>query len=241
MWLFSYFIRTTLILLGFLDLNFLTNIAHVINATSILSMAVCSLGDIQSNIWLYDMLLWSFHLLMSWACEVDMEGDVESVDLAGIIISDGITLVPMIVSYIPLSLVVANISLFHSIQLSWLSWPRNINSDLQTLVHLTTLRDSILSPPLVQPCTNTFPIFRSDPTPQYVFPFVFPLWALLHITLLVIPCLPLGDARLFLFIHIQYSRTFLIRPQYLPDLDSPLFSFCTDFELYKQYNSCILP
>ena len=102
------------------------------------------------------------------------------------------------------------------------------------------LQDLILSPPLVQPCTNTFLIFGSDPTPRYVLPFIFPLWALLHITLLVIPCPLLSDARLFLFIHIRYSwtsvqplRTFLIHPQYLPDLDSPLFSFRTDFELYK--------
>ena len=49
------------------------------------------------------------------------------------------------------------------------------------------LQDLIPSPPLVQPCTNMFPILRSDPTPHYVFPFMFPLGALLHITLLVVP------------------------------------------------------
>ena len=57
--------------------------------------------------------------------------------------------------------------------------PRNINSNLQTPIHLTPLRDSILSPPLVQPCTNTFPIFGSDPTPRYILP-LFPLQALCY-------------------------------------------------------------
>ena len=32
------------------------------------------------------------------------------------------------------------------------------------------------------PCTNTFPILGSDPTPHYVLPSVFPLQALLHFT-----------------------------------------------------------
>ena len=71
-------------------------------------------------------------------------------------------------------------------------------------------------------------------------PFVFPLQALLHITLLVIPCPPISDARLFRLNHLRVFRipvhthwTFLICSQYLPDLESPLFSFRTDFELYK--------
>ena len=85
-------------MLGFLDSNFLTSMAHAIDATSVLSMAVCSLGDIQSSIWLYDTLFWSFHSLMSRACEVGMDGDEVSVDLAGSLISDGMISVPMIVS-----------------------------------------------------------------------------------------------------------------------------------------------
>ena len=51
----------------------------------------------------------------------------------------------------------------------------NINSDLQTPIHLTPLQDLMPSPPLMQPCTNTFPIFGSDPTPCYILPFIFPL------------------------------------------------------------------
>ena len=60
------------------------------------------------------------------------------------------------------------------------------------------------------------------------------------ITLLVIPCFPISDARFPHLTHLRDSRpyvrrlrTFLIRSQYLPDLGSPLFSFHTDFELYK--------
>ena len=76
------------------------------------------------------------------------------------------------------------------------------------------LQDSIPSSPLVQPCTNTFPTLRSDPTPRYILPFVFPLRALLHITLLVIPCPLFGDARLFPSYSYPISSDF--RPT-LPD------------------------
>ena len=47
-----------------------------------------------------------------------------------------------------------------------------------------------------------FPILGPNPNPHYILPFVFPLQALLHITLLVIPCLPLGDAHYFHLTHI---------------------------------------
>ena len=101
------------------------------------------------------------------------------------------------------------------------------------------LRDTSRVPHLYDPPLLCFRF--SDPTtPRYVFPFVFPLRALLHITLLVIPCPSFCDAHVFPSTHIRYSRTsvrplqtFLIRPQYLLDLDSPLFPFRTDFKLYK--------
>ena len=85
----------------------------------------------------------------------------------------------------------------------------------------------------------------SDP---WIPPLLLDMFSLLHflfehcfhITLLVIPCLPISDACLFCVTHVWVSQTsvqplqtFLIRSQYLLDLESPLFSFCTDFELYK--------
>ena len=33
--------------------------------------------------------------------------------------------------------------------------------------------------------------------------------------------------------HVQFTQTFLKHPQHPLDLDSPLFSFRTDLELYK--------
>ena len=43
--------------------------------------------------------------------------------------------------------------------------------------------------------------------PRYILPFVFPLRALLHITLLVVPCPPLGDAHSFLSYSYLVPRT----------------------------------
>ena len=107
------------------------------------------------------------------------------------------------------------------------------------------LRSASISEALpMPPICMTLPYYvsepRTQPLPHYIFPFTFPFQALLHITLLVIPCPPISDARLFHLTHLQDSWTsihphwtFLIRSQCLPDLESPLFSFCTDFELYK--------
>ena len=116
--------------------------------------------------------------------------------------------------------------------------PRNINSELRTPIHPTLVQDSIPSSPLVQPCTNTFPIFRSDPTPPLYPPFRISFTSIAS-HYLVVPCPLLGDACLFPSYSypipqtsVQPLQTFLICPQYLPDLDSHLFSFHTDFECY---------
>ena len=121
----------------------------------------------------------------------------------------------------------------------------NTNSELRTPVLFlgqipVLLQDSIPSPPFVQPCTSHF---RSlDPTlfSWYVFPFTFPFRALLSYYL---TCYSLLSHQWCLFPHLTHLRyfqtyvwslqTFLIHPQYLLDLESPLFSFHTDFELYK--------
>ena len=92
--------------------------------------------------------------------------------------------------------------------------------------------------------------FRSpDPTLTscYVFPFVFPFQALLHITLLVIPCPPISDAHLFCLTHLWVSRIPHPNP---PDFPYMFNTFCIWKVLYSLFaqtpnyisrtNSCIL-
>ena len=95
-----------LILLGSIDSNFLIRIFQASFATLVLSMAVCSSGEMHNRIWLDELLFLLFHSSVS----------------AIVAVVVGATSVLIMVAYRPRSLAVASNSCFQMVQLSCLSF-----------------------------------------------------------------------------------------------------------------------